>query len=82
MEHCCSVACLSRKEIYFLIKTVTLNRNQQPTKEQIQQIEAAAKRILFLMKILLPLPQQWRKPFRLAAKKSEIHKRKQVSHNF
>ena len=27
-----------------MIKTVTLNRNQQTTKEQIQRIEAAAKK--------------------------------------
>ena len=33
-----------KKGIFTLIKTVTLNRNQQPTKEQIQQIEAAAKK--------------------------------------
>lgn len=64
-----------------MIKTVTLNRNQQPTKEQIQQIEAAAKKDIVFDEDSLPLPQQWRKPF-VWRPKIEIHKRKQVSHNF
>lgn len=46
-----------------MIRTVTLNRDQKPTKEQIRQIEEAAKKKLYLMKILPNLPLQWKKHF-------------------
>ncbi len=43
-----------------MIWTVTLDRNQKPTEEQIEQIEEAAER-LYLMKILLNLCPQWKR---------------------
>ena len=64
-----------------MIKTVTLNRNQQPTKEQIQQIETAAKKDIVFDEDSPALTPAMEKAFRLATK-IEIHKRKQVSPNF
>ena len=62
-----------------MIKTVTLNRNQQPTKEQIQQIEAAAKRDIVFDEDSPALTPAMEKAFRLAAKNRNTQKKTGVS---
>ena len=64
-----------------MIKTVTLDRNQKPTKEQIRQIEEAAKKKLYLMKILPNLPLQWKKHF-VQRQKTATPKEKQTFPNY
>ena len=63
-----------------MIKTVTLNGNQQPTKEQTNKIEAAAKKDIVFDEDSPALTPSNGEPF--CRPKIEIHKRKQVSHNF
>ena len=48
-----------------MIKTVTLNRNQQPTEEQIRQIEEAAKREIVFDEDSPALTPAMEKAFRL-----------------
>ena len=62
-----------------MIKTVTLNRNQQPTKEQIQQIEAAAKKDIVFDEDSPALTPAMEKAFRLAAKNRNTQKETGVS---
>ncbi|HCL10452.1 MULTISPECIES: hypothetical protein [Blautia] len=62
-----------------MIKTVTLNRNQQPTKEQIQQIEAAAKKDIVFDEDSPALTPAMEKAFRLAAKNRNTQKKTGVS---
>ena len=46
--------CLSfKKGVFTLIKTVTLNRNQQLTEEQSRQIEKATKREIVKLKMIV-----------------------------
>lgn len=52
-----------------MIRTVTLDRNQKPTEEQIRQIEEAAKREIILDADSPELTPAMEKAFRLAAKK-------------
>ncbi len=51
-----------------MIRTVTLDRNQKPTKEQIRQIEEAAKREIVFDEDSPELTLAMEKAFRLAAK--------------
>ncbi len=51
-----------------MIRTVTLDRNQNPTKEQIRQIEEAAKREIVFDEDSPELTPAMEKAFRLAAK--------------
>ena len=68
-----------KKGVFTLIKTVTLNRNQQPTKEQIQQIEAAAKKDIVFDEDSPALTPAMEKAFRLAAKNRNTQKKTGVS---
>ncbi len=51
-----------------MIRTVTLDRNQKPTDEQIRQIEDAAKREIIFDDDSPELTPAMEKAFRLAAK--------------
>ncbi len=53
---------------FIMIRTVTLDRNQKPTKEQIRQIEEAAKREIVFDEDSPELTPAMEKAFRLAAK--------------
>ena len=68
-----------QKGVFTLIKTVTLSRNQQPTKEQIQQIEAAAKKDIVFDEDSPALTPAMEKAFRLAAKNRNTQKKTSVS---
>ena len=68
-----------QKGVFTLIKTVTLSRNQQPTKEQIQQIEAAAKKDIVFDEDSPALTPAMEKAFRLAAKNRNTQKKTGVS---
>ena len=54
-----------------MIRTAILDRNQKPTKEQIQQIEEAAKRTIVFDEDSPELTPAVEKAFRLAAKKPQ-----------
>ena len=62
-----------------MIKTVTLNRNQQPTEEQIRQIEEAFKREIVFDEDSPALTPAMEKAFRLAAKNRNTHKNTAIS---
>ena len=62
-----------------MIKTVTLNRNQQPTEEQIRQIEEAAKREIVFDEDSPALTPAMEKAFRLAAKIRHTQEKTSVS---
>ncbi len=51
-----------------MIRTVTLDRNQKPTEEQIKQIKEAAKREIVFDEDSPELTPAMEKAFRLAAK--------------
>lgn len=51
-----------------MIRTVTLDRNQKPTEEQIRQIEEAAKQEIVFDEDSPELTPAMEKAFRLAAK--------------
>ena len=78
-----------KKGVFTLIKTVTLNRNQQLTeeqsrqiekaKEQIQQIEAAAKKDIVFDEDSPALTPAMEKAFRLAVKNRNTQKKTGVS---
>lgn len=55
-----------------MIRTVTLDRSQKPTEEQIRQIEEAAKREIVFDEDSPELTPAMEKAFRLAAKKRNI----------
>ena len=61
-----------------MIRTVTLDRNQKPTKEQIRQIEEAAKREIVFDDDSPELTPAMEKAFRLAAKNRNTQDRKSV----
>ena len=61
-----------------MIRTVTLNRNQKPTKEQIRQIEEAAKKEIVFDEDSPELTPEMEKAFRLAAKKRNSHRKTNV----
>ncbi len=62
-----------------MIKTVTLNRTQRPTPQQIQQIEDAAKREIVFDEDSPELTPAMEKAFRLAAKNRNSQKKTSVS---
>lgn len=62
-----------------MIQTVTLNRNQKPTSEQIRQIEEAAKREIVFDEDSPELTPAMEKAFRLAAKNSNTQRKTGVS---
>jgi len=62
-----------------MIRTVTLDRNQKPTQEQIKQIEAAAKREIVFDEDSPELTPTMEKAFRLAAKNRNTHKKMNIS---
>ena len=51
-----------------MIRTVTLDRNQKPTDEQVKQIKGAAKREIVFDEDSPELTPAMKKAFRLAAK--------------
>lgn len=62
-----------------MTRTVTLNRNQKPTKEQIQQIEEAAKREIVFDDDSPELTPAMEKAFRLAVKNRNTQQKRGVS---
>ncbi len=62
-----------------MIRTVTLDRNQKPTKEQIRQIEEAAKREIVFDDDSPELTPAMEKSFRLAAKNRNTQRKTNIS---
>ncbi len=62
-----------------MIRTVTLDRNQTPTKEQIRQIEEAAKRDILFDEDSPELTPAMEKAFRLAAKNRNTQRKIHIS---
>ena len=62
-----------------MIRTVTLDRSQKPTKEQIRQIEDAAKREIVFDEDSPELTPAMEKAFRLAAKNRNTQKKMNIS---
>ncbi len=62
-----------------MIKTVTLDRNQKPTAEQIKQIEEAAKKEICFDGDSPALTPAMEKAFRLAAKNRNTQRKTIVS---
>lgn len=62
-----------------MIRTVTLDRNQEPTKEQIKQIEEAAKREIVFDEDSPKLTPAMEKAFRLAAKNRNTQRKANIS---
>lgn len=62
-----------------MIRTVTLDRDQKPTKEQIRQIEEAAKREIVFDEDCPELTPAMEKAFRLAAKNRNTQRKANIS---
>lgn len=62
-----------------MIRTAILDRNQKPTKEQIQQIEEAAKRTIVFNEDSPELTPAVEKAFRLAAKNRNTQRKTNIS---
>ena len=62
-----------------MIRTVTLDRNQKPTKEQIRQIEEAAKRDIVFDEDSPELTPAMEKAFRLAGKNRNTQRKTNIS---
>ena len=62
-----------------MIRTVTLDRNQKPTKEQIQQIREAAHKEIIFDEDSPELTPAMEKAFRLAAKNRNTQKKANIS---
>ncbi len=62
-----------------MIRTVTLDRNQKPTKEQIRQIKEAAKREIVFDDDSPELTPAMEKAFRLAAKNRNTQRKTNIS---
>ncbi len=62
-----------------MIRTVTLDRNQKPTEEQIRQIEEAAKREIVFDEDSPELTPAMEKAFRLAAKNRNTQRKTNIS---
>jgi hypothetical protein len=62
-----------------MIRKVTLDRNQQPTEEQIRQIEEAAKRPITFDEDSPELTPAMEKAFRLAAKNRNTQQKTAIS---
>ncbi len=62
-----------------MIRTVTLNRDQKPTKEQIRQIEEATKKEIVFDEDSPELTPAMEKAFRLAAKNRNTQRKTNIS---
>ena len=62
-----------------MIRTVILDRNQKPTKEQIRQIEEATKREIVFDDDAPQLTPAMEKAFRLAAKNRNTQRKMNIS---
>ena len=62
-----------------MIRTVTLNRGQKPTEEQIRQIEEAAKREIVFDEDSPERTPAMEKAFRLAAKNRNTQRKTVIS---
>lgn len=62
-----------------MIKKVTLDRNQQPTEEQIRQIEEAAEKPIVFDEDSPELTPAMEKAFRLAAKNRNTQRKTLIS---
>ncbi|MCI9559443.1 hypothetical protein VSQ48_00255 [Candidatus Ventrimonas sp. KK005] len=62
-----------------MIRTVILDRNQKPTKEQIRQIEEATKREIVFDDDSPQLTPAMEKAFRLAAKNRNTQRKMNIS---
>ncbi|MCI9142163.1 MAG: hypothetical protein HFH87_05990 [Lachnospiraceae bacterium] len=62
-----------------MIRTVTLDRNQKPTEDQIEQIRKAAEREITFDEDSPQLTPAMEKAFRLAAKNRNTQKRINIS---
>ena len=70
---------LKQKGAFTMIRTVTLDRNQKPTEEQIKQIEEAGKREIIFDEDSPELTPAMEKAFRLAAKNRNTQRNMSVS---
>lgn len=62
-----------------MIRTATLDRNQKPTKEQIEQIKEAAKKEIVFDEDSPELTPAMEKAFRLAAKNRNTQRKIHIS---
>ncbi len=62
-----------------MIRTVTLDRNQKPTEEQIKQIREAAKKEITFDEDSPELTPAMEKAFRLAAKNRNTQRKTNIS---
>ncbi len=62
-----------------MIRTAILDKNQKPTKEQIRQIEEAAKKEIVFDEDSPELTPAMEKAFRLAAKNRNTHQKMNIS---
>ncbi len=62
-----------------MIRTVTLDRNQKPTEEQIRQIREAAKKEIVFDEDSPELTPAMEKAFRLAAKNRNTQRKMNIS---
>lgn len=62
-----------------MIRTATLDRDQKPTKEQIRQMEEAAKREIVFDEDSPELTPAMEKAFRLAAKNRNTQRKTNIS---
>ncbi len=62
-----------------MIRTVTLDRNQKPTEEQIRQIEKASKKEIVFDEDSPELTPAMEKAFRLAAKNRNTQRKENIS---
>lgn len=62
-----------------MIRTITLDRNQKPTKEQARQIEKAAKMEIVFDEDSPELTPAMEKAFRLAAKNRNTQRKTNIS---
>ena len=62
-----------------MIRTITLDRNQKPTKEQARQIEKAAKMEIVFDEDSPELTPAMEKAFRLAAKNRNTQRKANIS---
>ena len=62
-----------------MIRTVTLDRNQKPTEEQIRQIKEAAKREIVFDEDSPEMTPAMEKAFRLAAKHRNTQRKTVIS---
>lgn len=70
---------IKQKGVFIMIRTVTLDRNQKPTQEQIRQIEEAAKKEIVYDEDSPELTPAMEKAFRLAAKNRNTYRKANIS---